>query len=109
MSLGCADSFLCCASTPYCPVRLIGGARLVYAIRLGKGGTPGVYVIKDDQETSVIQLTLKYPGSRKLAVTIRPTLMDASVSELLILEGTEQLERWHVSAWFQNLLWLALQ
>ena len=70
-----------------------GGARLVYAIRLGKGGTPGVYVIKDDQETSVIQLTLKYPGSRKLAVTIRPTLMDARVSELLILEGTEQLEQ----------------
>ena len=25
-----------------------GGARLVYAIRLGKGGTPGVYVIKEE-------------------------------------------------------------
>lgn len=70
-----------------------GGARLVYAVRLGKGGTPGVYCIKDEQGTPVVQLTLKYPGSRRMDVTIRPTLADASVTELLILEGTEQLEQ----------------
>ena len=70
-----------------------GGARLVYALRLGTGGTPGTYEIKDTADETVIQLILKYPGSRKLAVTIRPTLADASVSELLILEDTEQLER----------------
>lgn len=70
-----------------------GGARLVYAIRLGKGGTPGVYSIKDERGIPVVQLTLKYPGSRRLDVTIRPTLADASVTELLILEGTEQLEQ----------------
>ena len=70
-----------------------GGARLVYGIRLGTGGTPGVYNIEDAQGESVIQLTLKYPGSRKLAVTIRPTLADQNTSELLIIEGTEQLER----------------
>lgn len=70
-----------------------GGARLVYAVRLGKGGTCGTYAMKDEQGDSVIQLTLKYPGSRQLSVTIRPTLEDASVTELLILEGTEQLEQ----------------
>ena len=70
-----------------------GGARLVYGIRLGTGGTPGVYNIEDAQGESVIQLTLKYPGSRKLAVTIRPTLADPNTSELLIVEGTEQLEK----------------
>jgi len=70
-----------------------GGARLVYAVRLGKGGTCGTYAMKDEQGDSVVQLTLKYPGSRKLSVTIRPTLEDASVTELLILEGTEQLEQ----------------
>ena len=41
----------------------------------------------------MIQLTLKYPGSRALTVTIRPTLEDSSISELLIVEGTQQLER----------------
>ena len=70
-----------------------GGARLVYAIRLGSGGTPGVYNISDTEDTAGAQLTLKYPGSRELAVTIRPTLADANTTEILILEGTEQLER----------------
>lgn len=70
-----------------------GGARLVYALRLGTGGTPGSYTIADTAGESVIQMTLKYPGSRKLAVTIRPTLADPNTSELLIVEGTEQLEK----------------
>ncbi len=70
-----------------------GGARLVYAFRLGTGGTHGAYEIQDEKGEGVVKLILKYPGSRRLAVTIRPTLMDESVSELLILEDTEQLER----------------
>lgn len=70
-----------------------GGARLVFAIRLGTGGTHGTYNIKDEGGEPVVQLTLRYPGSRKLSVSIRPTLMDAAKSELLILEGTEQLEQ----------------
>ena len=70
-----------------------GGAQLVYGVRLGSGGTPGIYIIEDTQDEAVIQLTLKYPGSRKLSVTIRPTLADTNVSELLIIEGTEQLEQ----------------
>lgn len=70
-----------------------GGARLVYALRLGSGGTHGSYTISDAEGDEVIRLTLKYPGSRKLAVTIRPTLADPNTSELLIVEGTEQLEK----------------
>ncbi|MBQ2633203.1 MAG: phage tail sheath subtilisin-like domain-containing protein [Oscillospiraceae bacterium] len=41
----------------------------------------------------VITMTMKHPGSRQFSVTIRPTLADPSVTELLFLEGTEQLER----------------
>ena len=72
-----------------------GGARTVRAVRIGSGGTNGTYMIRDSAETpaDVIRLTLKYPGIRKLSVTIRPTLDDETVTELLILEGTEQLER----------------
>ena len=43
-----------------------GGARLVYAIRLGNGGTQGMYNIEDEQSETVLRLILKYPGSRKL-------------------------------------------
>lgn len=70
-----------------------GGARLVYALRLGTGGTHGSYTVSDAAGEDVIRITLKYPGSRKLAVTIRPTLADPNTSELLIVEGTEQLEK----------------
>lgn len=70
-----------------------GGARLVYALRLGTGGTHGSYTIVDAAGDEVIRMTLKYPGSRKLAVAIRPTLADPNTSELLIVEGTEQLEK----------------
>jgi hypothetical protein len=70
-----------------------GGARLVYAIRLGNGGTQGMYNIEDEQSETVLRLILKYPGSRKLSLTIRPTLADENTTELLIIEGTEQLEK----------------
>ena len=70
-----------------------GGARLVYAIRLGNGGTQGMYNIEDEQSETVLRLILKYPGSRKLSLTIRPTLVDENTTELLIIEGTEQLEK----------------
>lgn len=70
-----------------------GGARLVYAIRLGNGGTQGMYNIEDEQSETVLRLILKYPGSRKLSLTIRPTLADENITELLIIEGTEQLEK----------------
>lgn len=70
-----------------------GGAGIVYAVRLGSGGTLGNYDIKDNAGTAVLKLTLKYPGSRVFNITIRPALSDAAKKELLILEGTEQLEK----------------
>ena len=80
--------------TTDCPaLQFKGGASLVYAVRLGNGGTQGTYEINDSAGTAVLKLTLKYPGSRAFNVTIRPTLADATKKELLILEGTEQLEK----------------
>lgn len=70
-----------------------GGARLVYAVRLGNGGTQGTYDINDSAGTAVLKLVLKYPGSRAFNITIRPTLANAATKELLILEGTKQLEK----------------
>ena len=74
-----------------------GGARSVFAIRLGAGGTAGTYAIQDTNELSVITLTMLYPGSRKFSLTIRPTLENPNVSELLLLEGTARLERFTFS------------
>ena len=72
-----------------------GGARTVMAMRLGDPdlGTYGTYEIMDEIDFPVIKLTLAYPGSRKLAITIRPTLANPEVSELLLLEDTTLIER----------------
>jgi len=70
-----------------------GGARSVYAVRIGTGGTAGVYQIRDDQSVAVITLRMLYPGNRQFSLTIRPTLENPDVSELLLLDGTTLLER----------------
>ena len=72
-----------------------GGAALVYAVRLGSGGTKGEYKIKDTSETAeeVIRLEMKYEGSRAFSITIRPTLADNTKKELLLLEGTTIIEK----------------
>jgi len=73
-----------------------GGARRVVALRLGSGGTRGTYRIKDSANpdpAEVIQLALLHPGSKKFSITIRPTLVDPDVTELLILDDTEVMER----------------
>ncbi len=72
-----------------------GGARLVYAVRIGNGGTKGEYMIKDTSEsaTAVIRLEMKYEGNREFSITIRPTLADSNKKELIILEGTTMLEK----------------
>lgn len=81
-------------STTDCPLlQFKGGSRLIYAVRLGNGGTQGSLEIKDSESAAVLKLVLKYPGSRAFHITIRPTLADATKKELLILEGTEQLEK----------------
>lgn len=72
-----------------------GGATKVFAIRLGTGGTKGTYTIKDDDSTpaNVITLTLKHPGTRAFTVTIRPTVADNTLTELILYEGTVELEK----------------
>jgi len=77
-----------------------GGAKLVYAVRLGIGGTKGSYQIMDSAETAkaVIKLELKYVGSRKFNITIRPTLADETKKELLLLENTTVVEKFTFDA-----------
>jgi hypothetical protein len=73
-----------------------GGARMVFAIRLGSGGTNGAYQIMDTTTgtaLAAIGLAMKYPGSRAFTLTIRPTISDPNTGELLLLEDTTLVER----------------
>ena len=78
-----------------------GGARMVHALRLGSGGTQGTYQIMDADDTTplaVIRLILLHPGSKAFSIAIRPTLADPNRKELLILDGTEAVERFTFAA-----------
>ena len=72
-----------------------GGARSVTAVRIGSGGTQGSYqIMSGSPAIPVIQLTMRHPGNRAFALTIRPTLDDPNNrKELLLTEGTASLER----------------
>ena len=69
-----------------------GGARSVYATRLGSGGTKGTYSIKSSTGTTLINLVLRYPGSRQFQIVIRQTLEDDQMKELLLVEDTTILQ-----------------
>jgi len=74
-----------------------GGARLVFAMRLGDASTAtaGSYLIEDTDiaPVAVLRLVMRYPGSRQFSVTIRPTLDNPAVGELLLLDDTTVLEK----------------
>ena len=74
-----------------------GGAKRAYVVRLGGGSpTSGSLNLKDttvESAKDVIKIALKYPGKREFSVTVRPTLADKTVTELILTSGTEQLER----------------
>ena len=75
-----------------------GGAKKAYVVRLG-GDTEaknGEITLKDttvEEGKDAVKLTLKYPGDRAFEVTLRKTLADQTVMELLLTSGTDQLER----------------
>lgn len=72
-----------------------GGASTVLAVRVGTGGTPAQLELEDTATTAVkvVRLVTKYPTTRAFTVTIRDSLEDASLRELLLHENTRQLER----------------
>lgn len=72
-----------------------GGASNVLAVRVGTGGTKAQLELDDtaDPAVKVVRLLTKYPTTRPITATIRDSLEDATLRELLLHENTRQLER----------------
>lgn len=72
-----------------------GGASTVLAVRSGTGGTKASLELTDTADTAVkvVKLTTKYPTTRPFTVTIRDSLDDTDMRELLVHENTRQMER----------------
>ena len=74
---------------------LQGGANALRVIRVGTGGTAGTYEGKSSAETPELLVTLstKYPSNRPYKVTIKTTLADPNMKELIVYDGTTQIEK----------------
>ena len=74
----------------------MGGASTVLAVRAGTGGSEAKVELDDDADPTpvkVVRLLTKYPTTRPFTITIRDSLEDAAMRELLLHENTRQLER----------------
>lgn len=70
-----------------------GGAKKVYCVRLGSGGTKGQTTLLDAESAQAITMTAKCEGDRQLSYIIRKVLGEENKKEMLILEGTLELEK----------------
>ncbi len=70
-----------------------GGAKKVYCVRLGSGGTKSSIKLLDTAGTEAVTMTAKWEGNRQLSYLIRKVLGDENTKEMLVLEGTLELER----------------
>ncbi len=70
-----------------------GGAKKVYCVCLGSGGTKSSIKLLDTAGTEAVTMTAKWEGNRQLSYLIRKVLGDENTKEMLVLEGTLELER----------------
>jgi len=72
-----------------------GGCSKLEVVRAGTGGESATIVLTDTATTpaDVVNITAKYPGTRgnNFTVTIRDSLTNASLRELLLYEGATLL------------------
>ena len=72
-----------------------GGAKKVFCVRLGSGGTKGTTTLFDtaDSPVAAVNMTAKSEGNRALSYMIRKVLGDESTKEMIILEDSLELEK----------------
>ncbi len=79
----------------------LGGASKVVICRVGTGGKQASVVLKDTTNESavdVLTITAKYVGTRALAVTVKESLTEENVKDIVIFDGTKMLELFSISS-----------
>lgn len=72
-----------------------GGAKKIYAVRVGKGGTASTVTLEDNGDTPAAALTItsKTPGEKAFTVSIRTNVADDTLREATIYDGTKVIEK----------------
>lgn len=79
----------------------LGGASKVVICRVGTGGKQASVALKDttvESAVDVLTLTAKYVGTRALSVTVKESLTEENVKDIVIFDGTKKLETFSISS-----------
>lgn len=72
---------------------IAGGANMIIACRVGSGGTPGTISLKDADGEDALIVTVKYPGNKAFAVSIREKLSDNTLKECIFYDDVTVVEK----------------
>ena len=70
-----------------------GGAKTVYAYRLGTGGKQATLELAEG-----LTATAKYPGTMAISLAVKEKLGASNIKQLLVYAGTAQVEKWEFAA-----------
>lgn len=69
-----------------------GGAQTVYVVRMGTGGKQASLALQNEEGTQIATVRARYPGTRKLAVSIQEKLGDPTKKIFTVYDGTAEKE-----------------
>ena len=77
-----------------------GGANSIVICRVGTGGKEATLTLKDASSSSAdaITVTAKYVGARELSITVKDSLTEDGVKNIIIFDGTKKLESFSISS-----------
>lgn len=91
---GYKDDFGTGGTTRIIALSFEGGTRNAILIRVGTGGTAGTVTLKGGSESQdAVKITAKYVGSRAFSVSVRDSISDETLREVIIYDGTTEFEK----------------
>jgi len=75
-----------------------GGAKAVHVVRMGTGGKQGSLALHNADGESAATVLAKYPGTRKLAVSIQEKLGNPAKKVFTVYDGTVEKESFEFAA-----------
>lgn len=92
---GYKDDFGTGGTTRIIALSFEGGTKNAILIRVGTGGTAAAVTLKNSAESAAdaVRITAKYVGSRSFTVSVRDSIADDTLREVIIYDGTSEFEK----------------
>lgn len=70
----------------------MGGAKTVYVVRMGAGGKQASLALKNQEDAQIATVAAKYPGTRRLGISIQEKLGDPQKKVFTVYDGAIEAE-----------------